>query len=87
MRDNTRQMLFFVALAIVFLLLFSGIILSTANGSEVADDQAVPADSIVLLELKQYEGDAFVAADETIETDILVTGGTLTVAGTIYGDV
>ena len=87
MKDNTRQMLFFVAFAIVLLLLFSGIILSTASGKALIGSQSVLPDSSRIIELRQYVGDSFVLTEDTIRADVLVLDGTLTISGTIYGDV
>ncbi|MCI0512754.1 BamA/TamA family outer membrane protein [candidate division KSB1 bacterium] len=87
MQNSVKQLLFFILLALVFFLIFGGLIFSArGNPLEATNllDGNWPKGKTGLL---HYQDDLTIEEHEQISQDVVVQNGTLTIKGEIKGDV
>lgn len=86
MQQSAKQMLFLILLALAFFLIFTGLIISQANGNSLS-----PGEFMKLRggrqHVNQYDDAVTIDSFEKIQGDVVVTGGDLTLSGEVYGDV
>jgi len=87
MQQSAKQMLFFILLALAFLLIFSGLIISNASGkSRGALAVMSSAAGKGSQQLNHFNSAVTIERYEKTQGDILVSNGDLTIEGEVYGD-
>lgn len=90
MQQTVKQLLLFIVIAILFFLLFSGLIISSASGKSTNSVSLTNAALNALAasqQIKKYEEDITIEFDEKAQGDIVASGGDVTIKGEVYGDV
>jgi cytoskeletal protein CcmA (bactofilin family) len=87
MEQSTKQMIFFLLLALVFFLIFGGLIISQARGKSNALPSAFSASDEDSKQIFQYDSATEIEAQQKINGDLVVQNADLTLAGEVYGDV
>jgi len=87
MEQSTKQMLFLILLALIFFLIFGGLIISQARGKNFGAHPEWNAPDNQNKPIFEYGTNTRIQAHEKITGDLLVQNGDLTLAGIVYGDV